>query len=116
VDGRQAGCNAVTSELLVIRQESVANVTGARQLPTGQRLASTEVTFTGWSRYLFSSRALLSSNLHLVPADRVQLQQVILNLFLNAIEAMSAVGGRPHELVVGSGRSDSSAELALVPP
>ena len=45
----------------------------------------------------------LSSELPLVPADRVQLQQVILNLIVNAVEAMSEVGGRPRELTVSSG-------------
>jgi C4-dicarboxylate-specific signal transduction histidine kinase len=49
----------------------------------------------------------LSRDLPLVPGDRVQLQQVILNLILNAVEAMSGVGDRPHELAVGSGASDS---------
>jgi two-component system, LuxR family, sensor kinase FixL len=53
-------------------------------------------------------RTQLSTDVPLVPADRVQLQQVILNLIVNAIEAMSGVGDRPHELVVGSGRSDSN--------
>ena len=35
-----------------------------------------------------------------VTGDRVQLQQVVLNLAMNAIEAMSSVSGRPRELVI----------------
>jgi signal transduction histidine kinase len=50
----------------------------------------------------------LSSGLPLVPADRIQLQQVILNLIVNAIEAMNEVGDGRRELAVGSGRSDST--------
>jgi two-component system sensor kinase FixL len=50
----------------------------------------------------------LSRDLPLVPADRVQLQQVILNLIVNAIEAMSGMGDRPCELAVGSGGSDAN--------
>ena len=53
-------------------------------------------------------RTQLSSDLPLVPADRVQLQQVILNLIVNAMEAMSGVGDRPRELVVVTGGSDSN--------
>jgi C4-dicarboxylate-specific signal transduction histidine kinase len=52
-------------------------------------------------------RTGLSSDLPLVQADRVQLQQVILNLIVNAIEAMSGAGDRPRELAVGSGGSGS---------
>ena len=52
-------------------------------------------------------RTHLSSEVPLIPADRVQLQQVILNLIVNAIEAMSGVGDRTRELVVGSGANDS---------
>jgi PAS domain S-box-containing protein len=35
-----------------------------------------------------------------VAGDRVQLQQVVLNLVMNAIEAMSSVGGRARELLI----------------
>jgi PAS domain S-box-containing protein len=41
-----------------------------------------------------------------VAGDRVQLQQVILNLLRNAAEAMSAVDDRPRELVITTARGD----------
>jgi signal transduction histidine kinase len=39
-----------------------------------------------------------------VLADRVQMQQVIINLVVNGIEAMEAVTDRPRELVIRSRR------------
>jgi PAS domain S-box-containing protein len=52
-------------------------------------------------------RTDLDRTLPRVTGDRVQVQQVLLNLIMNAIEAMSAVAGRARELTIVS-RKDSS--------
>jgi PAS domain S-box-containing protein len=44
----------------------------------------------------------LANGLPRIWGDRVQLQQVILNLIMNAIEAMSEVGEGPRELLISS--------------
>jgi PAS domain S-box-containing protein len=44
----------------------------------------------------------LDSTVPHVTGDRVQIQQVLLNLIVNAIEAMSAVNNRPRELTIVS--------------
>jgi PAS domain S-box-containing protein len=49
-----------------------------------------------------SVHAELGDRLPLVRGDRVELQQVILNLVMNGIEAMQSIEHRPRELVVRS--------------
>jgi PAS domain S-box-containing protein len=59
-------------------------------------------------------RCELGKTLPLVPADRVQLQQVLLNLIVNGIEAMSAVTDRPRALVVQSQVEESGDLMVAV--
>ena len=52
-------------------------------------------------------RTELAEGLPLVRGDRVQLQQVILNLIINAIEAMSGAGEGPRALTIGTEIAES---------
>jgi signal transduction histidine kinase len=52
-------------------------------------------------------RAQFADNLSPVSGDRVQLQQVVLNLAMNAIEAMSSGEERPRELLITTRNLDA---------
>ena len=56
----------------------------------------------------------LVEGLPLVRGDRVELQQVILNLILNAIEAMSETSEGPRELLITTGKTESDDVLVAV--
>jgi phosphoglycerate-specific signal transduction histidine kinase len=56
----------------------------------------------------------LAVNLPLVMADRVQIQQVVMNLILNGIQAMSAVSDRGRVLTIKTERVESNKILEAV--
>jgi C4-dicarboxylate-specific signal transduction histidine kinase len=61
-----------------------------------------------------SVEARLPDGLPLIKGDRVQLQQVILNLIVNAIQAMSETSAGPRQLLISAGKADSNGVLVAV--
>jgi two-component system, LuxR family, sensor kinase FixL len=66
----------------------------------------------GFEENRISLQSELAETLPPVLADRVQLQQVLLNLVINGIEAMAVVTDRPRELCVQS-RIDESGDVLV---
>jgi PAS domain S-box-containing protein len=52
-------------------------------------------------------RKQLAADIALVRGDRIQLQQVIINLIMNGVEAMENMTARAREIVIRSARSDN---------
>ncbi len=61
-----------------------------------------------------SLQSQLANGLPLVQGDRIQLQQVMLNLIVNAIEAMSSTSEGSRELLISTGKDGSDAVLVVV--
>jgi PAS domain S-box-containing protein len=73
-----------------------------------------ELTRSEAARTGVSMQTHLADSLPLIHGDRVQLQQVILNLIINAIEAMSGLSEAPRELLITTGLAESSGVLVSV--
>jgi PAS domain S-box-containing protein len=72
-------------------------------------LAESAITTNG-----VSVRTRLAEALLPVQGDRVQLQQVVLNLILNAVEAMSTVEAGPRELLISTEQTQTGGVLVSV--
>ena len=72
-------------------------------------LARGEITKNGVSVDTCLTEGALS-----VEGDRVQLQQVVLNLILNAVEAMGSVQERPRELLISTEQTQTNGVLLAV--
>ncbi len=66
-------------------------------------------------RHRVALRTQLAPDLPLVQGDRVQLQQVMLNLILNAVEALSEIGEESRDLLIRSedGRGAGRVRVAV---
>jgi C4-dicarboxylate-specific signal transduction histidine kinase len=95
---------------VIRRIRTVAKKTDTQMLPLNvndvvrETMAFLEHELLG---YQVSLRMELAAALPLILADRVQLQQVILNLSLNGIEAMRPIVNRPRELVIRSEQDEA---------
>jgi signal transduction histidine kinase len=100
---------------VIRRVRALANKTEIEKLPLDVNDVVRE-TIPLVQRELISHQVLL--RMELAPAllmilgDRVQLQQVIINLVMNGIEAMQSVTGRPRELAIRS-REDEPQQVLL---
>jgi C4-dicarboxylate-specific signal transduction histidine kinase len=72
------------------------------------------LTRTEVERHNVLLQVLLPDDLPLVLGDRIQLQQVVLNLLVNAIEAMRECNGRQRNLQVSSRKNDTDTILITV--
>ena len=65
-------------------------------------------------RHGVSLQTKLATGLPLIEADRIQLQQVILNLILNAVEALSGIDEGAREMRISTAREASNGVLVIV--
>jgi signal transduction histidine kinase len=93
---------------IIGRIRSLINKTVSERVPLDMNALIREVLdLTAWElrRRKVSVKTELFLPLPMVLGDRIQLQQVILNLILNGMEAMAPVEDRPRVLSVKSGPS-----------
>ncbi|MDT7817218.1 MAG: hypothetical protein QOJ42_7134 [Acidobacteriaceae bacterium] len=64
--------------------------------------------------HLVSLRMELAPALPMILGDRVQMQQVMINLVMNGIEAMQSVTDRPRELLIRSLQDETQQMLVSV--
>ena len=95
---------------VIRRVRALANKTDIEKAPLDVNDVIREVIALVQSELIshqVSLRMELTPALPMILGDRVQLQQVIINLVMNGIEAMQSVTDRPRELVIRSGQDET---------
>jgi PAS domain S-box-containing protein len=102
---------------VIRRVRSLANKTSVEKLPLDINDVAREV-ITLVQRELISHQVVLrmelAPTLLMILGDRVQLQQVIINLVMNGIEAMQLVTDQSRELVIRSGQDETREVIVSV--
>jgi C4-dicarboxylate-specific signal transduction histidine kinase len=95
---------------VIARMRALFGKQSGKSEPLDLNAVTTEVLALSWSE-LQRRRVVLSTDLAerlpVVVGDAVQLQQVILNLLLNAAEAMSGIEDQPRQILI---RTEAEAE------
>jgi C4-dicarboxylate-specific signal transduction histidine kinase len=104
------------SEVIVRIRSLISKATPERQrVQTNEVIRQTTALAEGQASSNSVALELeLAPGLPVVLADSIQLQQVILNLLINGIEAMTSVNNRPRRLVVRSQTQGSNEILVAV--
>jgi PAS domain S-box-containing protein len=102
---------------VIQRVRALANKTSIEKVPLDINDVVREI-ITLVQRELISQQVSLRTEfapaLPMILGDRVQLQQVIINLVMNGIEAMQQATDRPRELVIRSGHDETQQVLVSV--
>ena len=105
VTAQRIGRDANRASDIVGRIRSLMNKTASERAPFDMNALINEVLeLTEWElrKHRISVETKLSPLLQVIMGDRIQLQQVVLNLILNGMEAMTSVEDRPRLLSVKS--------------
>jgi signal transduction histidine kinase len=95
---------------VIRRVRALANKTDIEKMPLDINNVVRDVialTQRELSSHGVSLRTELAATLPMILGDRVQLQQVIINLVMNGIEAMQSIRDRQRELVIRSGQDET---------
>ncbi|MFC6336678.1 PAS domain S-box protein [Pseudomonas sp. CCM 7891] len=108
-DGNRAA--NVISRLRTLFSKNVVNVEAVDLNESTREVLA--LTCSELQRNDITTHLDLADNLPRVPSDRVQLQQVILNLLLNACEAMIDIDDRPRLLLIRTGHDTHHVRLEV---
>jgi signal transduction histidine kinase len=109
--------NGIRASEVIRRVRALAKKSDIENVPLDVNDVVSEVTALV-QRELVGHQVMLQMELApalpMILGDRIQLQQVIINLVMNAIEAMQSTTDRPRELVIRSGQDDAHGVLVNV--